>query len=65
MHKRVCDGQSRHQNVSTQSKIARKYKKFTINVTKTIINQQKDKEKKNRRERGEARESSPFFVGRI
>ena len=65
MHKRVCDGQSKYQNVSTQSKVARKYKNFTINVTKTIINQQKEKEKKNRRERGEERESSPFFVGRI
>lgn len=56
MHKRVCDGQSEHQNVSTQSKVARKYKKFTINVAKTIINRQKREKKKFWRERGGERE---------
>lgn len=60
MHKRVCDGQSKYQNVSTQSKVARKYKNFTINVTKTIINWQK-RGKKNRREREGEKESSHLF----
>lgn len=56
MHKRVCDGQSKYQNVSTQSKVARKYKNFTINVTKTIINWQKRGKKIEERERGGERE---------
>ena len=55
MHKRVCDGQSKYQNVSTQSKVARKYKNFTINVTKTIINWQKRGKKIEERERGRKR----------
>lgn len=60
MHKRVCGGQLEHQNLSTQSKVARKYKKFTINVAKTIINRQKRKEKIEERE-GE-KESSHLFL---
>ena len=57
MYKRVCDGQSKYQNVSTQSKVARKYKNFTINVTKTIISWQKREKKKiEERERGGERE---------
>ena len=61
MHKRVCDGQSKYQNVSTQSKVARKYKKFTINVTKTIINQQKEKKKKIEEREGK-KESRHLFL---